>query len=80
MALHSQFTDNECGNSILFLYNPYFLSLAKARRCIANGKIPERTGSIRLSRETWSMQMQKLIMPLTREYVVEFDKTLDQGN
>ncbi|CAN5699811.1 hypothetical protein BH11BAC3_BH11BAC3_05410 [soil metagenome] len=68
-------TDNECDNSILFLYNHTFYlwqkpeDVIQAEKFIKNGNIP-------LKKETWSTQMQKLIMPLTKDYQVEFDKSL----
>lgn len=68
-------TDNECSNSILFLYNHTFYLWQKAEDVLQAEKFL-KTGSIRLSKENWSAQMQKVIMPLTKAYKVEFDKSL----
>lgn len=68
-------TDNECNNSILFLYNHIFYLWQKAEDVLQAEKFI-KNGNIKLSKENWSVQMQKTIMPLTKEYKVEFDKSL----
>ncbi len=68
-------TDNECGNSILFLYNHVFYLWQKAEDVLQAEKFI-KDGNIKLSKENWAAQMQKVIMPLTKEYKVEFDKSL----
>ncbi len=68
-------TDNECDNSILFLYNHTFYLWQKPEDVIQAEKFI-KNGNIQLKKETWSTQMQKLIMPLTKDYQVEFDKSL----
>ncbi len=67
--------DNECYNSILFLYNHTFYLWQKPEDVLQAEKFI-KNGSIVLTKENWSAQMQKLIMPLTKEYKVEFDKSL----
>ncbi len=68
-------TDNECSNSILFLYNHMFYLWQKAEDVLQAEKFI-RNGNIKLSKENWGVQMQKIVMPLTKEYKVEFDKSL----
>ena len=68
-------TDNECSNSILFLYNHTFYLWQKSEDVIQAEKFI-KNGNIKLSRENWAAQMQRVIMPLTKEYHVEFDKSL----
>ena len=68
-------TDNECNNSILFLYNHIFYLWQKAEDVLQAEKFI-KNGNIKLSKENWSVQMQKIVMPLTKEYKVEFDKSL----
>ena len=68
-------TDNECNNSILFLYNHIFYLWQKAEDVLQAEKFI-KNGNIKLSKENWSLQMQKVVMPLTKEYKVEFDKSL----
>ena len=68
-------TVNECNNSILFLYNHIFYLWQKAEDVLQAEKFI-KNGNIKLSKENWSVQMQKTIMPLTKEYKVEFDKSL----
>ncbi len=68
-------TDNECNSSILFLYNHIFYLWQKPEDALQAEKFIKK-GNIMLSKENWAVQMQKTIIPLTREYQVEFDKTL----
>jgi len=68
-------TDNECSNSILFLYNHIFYLWQKAEDVLQAEKFI-KNGNIKLSKENWTAQMQKVIMPLTKDYKVEFDKSL----
>ena len=68
-------TDNECNNSILFLYNHIFYLWQKAEDVLQAEKFI-KNGNVKLSKENWSAQMQKVIMPLTKDYEVEFDKSL----
>ena len=68
-------TGNECGNSLLFLYNHVFYLWQKAEDVLQAEKFI-KNGNVKLSKENWAVQMQKTIMPLTKEYKVEFDKSL----
>ena len=68
-------TDNECNNSILFLYNHVFYLWQKPEDALQAEKFI-KNGNVKLSKENWSAQMQKTILPLTKEYQVEFDKSL----
>lgn len=68
-------TDNECDNSILFLYNHVFYLWQKPEDALQAEKFI-KTGNIKLSKENWAAQMQKIILPLTKEYQVEFDRSL----
>jgi len=68
-------TANECNSSILFLYNHIFYLWQKPEDALQAEKFIKK-GSIKLDKENWSQQMQRTIMPLTKEYNVEFDKSL----
>jgi SNF2 family DNA or RNA helicase len=68
-------TNNELDNSLLFLYNHVFYLWQKPDDVLQTEKFL-KTGSIKLSKENWAEQMQKLILPLTKEYYVDFDKSL----
>lgn len=68
-------TDNECSSSILFLYNHIFYLWQKPEDSLQAEKFI-KNGNIKLSKENWAQQMQRTIMPLTRDYNVEFDKSL----
>ncbi len=68
-------TDNECNSSILFLYNYIFYLWQKPEDSLQAEKFI-KNGNIKLSKENWGQQMQRTIMPLTKDYNVEFDKSL----
>lgn len=68
-------TANECDNSILFLYNHIFYLWQKPEDVLQAEKFI-KNGNIKLRKENWSQQMHKTIMPLTKDYQVEFDKSL----
>jgi SNF2 family DNA or RNA helicase len=68
-------TDNEIESGLLFLYNHTFYLWQKPEDVLQAEKFL-KNGSILLSKENWAEQMQRMILPLTKEYHVEFDKTL----
>ncbi len=68
-------SDNECGCSLLFLYNHIFYLWQKPEDSLQAEKFI-RKGPVKLSKENWSAQMQRTILPLTRDYQVEFDRSL----
>ncbi|MBL0055380.1 MAG: DEAD/DEAH box helicase [Chitinophagaceae bacterium] len=69
------FTKNKCDSSLLFLYDDIIYLWQKPEDVLQAEKFL-KTGNIKLSRENWTEKMQKVILPLTREYQVEFDKSL----
>ena len=68
-------SDNECNSSLLFLQNDTLYLWKKPEDVLQSEKF-SRDGNIQLSKSNWAEKMQKVIMPLTREYHVEFDKSL----
>ena len=69
------FTDNECNSSMVFLSDNILYSWQKPEDVLQAEKFINE-GNIRLSKENWAEKMQKVIIPLTKEYHVEFDKKL----
>jgi non-specific serine/threonine protein kinase len=69
------FSDNECGSSLVFLYDGTLFLWQKTEDVLQAEKFIGKE-NIRLDKNNWPEQMQKVILPLTREYQVEFDKTL----
>ncbi len=69
------FEKNECSSSLIFLHNDMVYLWQKPEDMLQAEKFI-KDGNIRLTKENWAEQMQKTILPLTREYQVEFDKTL----
>ncbi len=69
------FTDNECNSSLVFLSDEVMYLWQKAEDVLQAEKFLKE-GNIKLSKENWAEKMQKVILPLTKEYQVEFDKSL----
>lgn len=69
------FTENECESSLVFL-NDQVLYLWQKPEDVMQAEKFLNEGNIQLSKENWAEKMQKVILPLTRDYQVEFDKTL----
>jgi non-specific serine/threonine protein kinase len=69
------FSDNECNSSLVFLHDKVIYLWQKAEDVLQAEKFIKE-GNIQLSKENWAEKMQKVIMPLTKEYHVEFDKSL----
>lgn len=69
------YADNECNSSLLFLHDHTLYLWQKPEDVIQAEKF-QREGNVKLTRSDWTEKMQKVIMPLTREYQVEFDKAL----
>ena len=69
------FSDNECNSSLVFLHDAVMHLWQKPEDVMQAEKFLKE-GNIQLSRENWAEKMQKVILPLTKEYHVEFDKSL----
>ena len=69
------FSENECNSSLVFLHEKMIYLWQKPEDILQAEKFLKE-GNIQLSKENWAEKMQKVIMPLTKEYHVEFDKSL----
>ncbi|HRI26050.1 MAG TPA: DEAD/DEAH box helicase [Ferruginibacter sp.] len=69
------FSDNECESSLVFLYEEILYLWQKPEDVMQAEKFLKE-GNIQLSKENWAEKMQKVILPLAKEYHVEFDKSL----
>ncbi|MDB5202208.1 MAG: SNF2-related protein [Ferruginibacter sp.] len=69
------FSENESKSSLVFLYNHVLYTWQKAEDVLQAEKFI-KDGNIALRKDNWSETMQKVILPLTKEYQVEFDKSL----
>ncbi len=69
------FTDKQCGTSLVFLYDHVMYLWQKPEDILQAEKFL-KDGNIRISKENWPDKLQKVILPLTKEYQVEFDKSL----
>ncbi|MEO6489078.1 MAG: SNF2-related protein [Ferruginibacter sp.] len=69
------FSNNECDSSLVFLYDNILYIWQNPEDVLQAEKFIKQ-GNIHLSKNNWADKMQKLILPLTKEYQVEFDKSL----
>lgn len=67
--------ENEVNSSLLFLYNHQVYSWVNTEAIeTAEQFLP--SGVLKIKREDWPQTMTKLVMPLTKEYKVDFDRNL----
>ena len=69
------FTDNECNSSLVYLNDNVMYLWQKAEDVLQAEKFMKE-GNIQLSKDNWADKMKKVILPLTKDYQVEFDKSL----
>lgn len=69
------FAENECSSSLLFKHNNILYCWKKPEDVLEAEKFT-KAGNIKLSSSNWEDKMKKLILPLTKEYQVDFDKSL----
>jgi superfamily II DNA or RNA helicase len=69
------FTENECDSSLVFLYDKVMYLWQKPEDVLQAEKFVKE-GNIQLSKSNWADKMEKVILPLTKDYHVEFDKSL----
>ncbi len=67
--------ENECSNPFLFLYNGVLYVWNKPEDLLHAENFLEK-GYLKIKKENWAEALQKNILPLTKEYQVEFDKSL----
>jgi len=69
------FADNECNSSLVYLNDDVLYLWQKAEDVLQAEKFLKE-GNIQLSKDNWADKMKRVIIPLTKEYKVEFDKSL----
>jgi non-specific serine/threonine protein kinase len=69
------FVENECNSSLVYL-NDHVMYLWQKAEDVMQAEKFLKEGNIQLSKDNWSEKMRKVIIPLTKEYKVEFDKSL----
>ncbi len=70
----TQLNNNEWNSSLLFLYNHKFYQWQKPEDVLNADKYFNKP--VILSKNNWAEQYQHMVLPLTKEYHVEFDKSL----
>jgi non-specific serine/threonine protein kinase len=74
-AVAYELSDNEVNASLVFLYN-HQLYLWKNTEVIEIAEKFLPNGVMKITEDTWPVILSQMIMPLTKDYKVEFDKTL----
>lgn len=69
------FTENECASGLVYL-NDGILYLWQKTEDVLQAEKFLKAGNIKLSKDNWAEKMKKVILPLTKDYKVEFDKSL----
>jgi superfamily II DNA or RNA helicase len=69
------FKENKSGSSLVFLYEDTLYTWSKTEDVMQAEKFIKE-GNIELSKTNWAEKMQTVILPLTKEYDVTFDKAL----
>ncbi len=69
------FAENSLGSSLVFLHDDILYTWARIEDVTQAEKFI-RKGNIALTKANWAEKMEKIILPLTKEYDVVFDKTL----
>ncbi|MBA2330134.1 MAG: SNF2 helicase associated domain-containing protein [Flavisolibacter sp.] len=68
-------TDNEAPTSIFFLYNhQVFLWVTSEAAQVASQFLPG--GQMKIKEDEWPIALSKIVLPLTKQYKVDFDKAL----
>lgn len=68
-------SENECSSSFFFLQEDVLYLWEKPEDMLQAEKFIKQ-GNTKLSGEDWTEKIQKVILPLTKDYQVEFDKAL----
>jgi superfamily II DNA or RNA helicase len=69
------FTENKSPSSLIFLHEDVLYTWQKTEDVMQAEKFIKE-GNIALTKKNWAEKMQEVILPLTKEYEVEFDKSL----
>lgn len=69
------FKENEAANSLVFMYEDVLYTWQKTEDVIQAEKFV-RDGNINISKADWPEKIKTVILPLTKEYEVSFDKSL----
>ena len=69
------FTENECNSILVFMHDKVLYTWQKTEDVVQAEKFLQQ-GNVKLSKSDWVKKMQEIVLPLTQEYHVEFDKSL----
>ena len=69
------YNKNNCESSLLFLQDNILYTWQKPEDVLLVEKFSQQ-GNVKFSKSDWAIKMQQEILPLSRDYSVEFDKTL----
>ncbi len=66
---------NECDSSLVFLFENVLYIWQRPEDILLGEKLLKQ-GDLKITKSNWAEKMQQIILPLTKEYHVEFDKSL----
>lgn len=66
---------NQCNSNLVFLHDNIFYLWQKKEDVLQTEKLIQE-GNTQLSKNSWAEKLQTTILPLSKEYPVEFDKSL----
>lgn len=69
------FSENECSSPLLFKHDDVFYTWQK-HEDVDQVALIGREKQMAITKENWAEQLRKTILPLTRDYRVDFDKSL----
>ncbi len=69
------FTANECDSNLIFLNDNTLYTWDKTEDLIQAESFLQQ-GQLRLEKKDWAKKLQDVILPLTKQYHIEFDKSL----
>ena len=69
------FEKNECDSNLVFLYDDVLYTWQKTED-IVHAEMFLQKGSITLDKENWKKALQEIVLPLSQDYQVDFDKSI----
>lgn len=69
------FSKNQCNSNLIFLHDDVLYTWQKTEDILQAEKFLQQ-GNLKLKKSEWAEKMQSVILPLTKSYHVEFDKSL----
>ena len=69
------FSNNKCHSNLVFLHDEVMYTWQKTEDILQAEKFLQQ-GNVKLTKSDWAQKLQEVILPLTKDYEVVFDKSL----